>query len=245
MTVTPAAHTPEADACAWTTSADFDQLAPAFVAALGELEDVAANRKADAGKFSYSYADLADVLTVARPVLARHGLAVFQVPVTIRGAVEVTTTVLHASGQWLRFAPLRLPAGDSAQAIGSAITYGRRYSESAALNVAAVADDDGARAGDVQAKTDDDATDEVLMPQAWLDKFHDRTFPLSAAEVAAVVRTATRGRTDDPELVWYSEAEALGQALSVALGEDLAAASSGPPAVDAAATDSEDDRSRV
>ncbi|RPH76049.1 hypothetical protein EHM76_00030, partial [bacterium] len=76
MTVTPPDYTP--GAFGWITSPDFDQVAAAFVAALGELKDVTRSRTANAGTYQYRYADLGDVLTDARGVLAGHGLAVFQ-----------------------------------------------------------------------------------------------------------------------------------------------------------------------
>jgi len=125
------------------TAADVDLIAPAFVAALGELGDVRKSSTANAGTYSYSYADLATVLGSVRPVLAAHGLALYQACEVIGGLARVTTTVLHASGQSITPPPLELPAGNTAQSAGSAITYARRYAALAVLGLA-TEDDDGA-----------------------------------------------------------------------------------------------------
>jgi ERF superfamily len=192
----------------WTTSPELDELAPALVAALGELEDVARARTANAGTYSYRYADLGDVLAAARPVFARHALAISQVPVVDTLTVEITTTIWHSSGQWLKAAPLRLPAGSTAQQTGSAITYARRYSIMALLGLA-TEDDDGASAAPRQPVAPS------LMSQSNLDRFRTAAADagLSPEDVAAVVEEATEGRTDDVEQVWASEVPELRAAL--------------------------------
>jgi hypothetical protein len=131
---------------AWTDKSEtIDALAAALVKATGEMTDVARKRTANAGSYSYSYADLGDALGMARPVLSANGLAVLQTAEANHDEVVVHTTILHESGQYVAFAPTRLPAGKTAQATGSAITYARRYSLMAALGLA-TEDDDGATA---------------------------------------------------------------------------------------------------
>lgn len=124
-----------------------EQVSAALVAACAELGDVPKKHKANVGTYSYDYADLADTLSVVRPVLAKHGLAVLQ-PVTTEATddlVVVSTVILHKSGERLELGRLGLPLGQGAQATGSAITYARRYALLAALGLAAE-DDDGAAA---------------------------------------------------------------------------------------------------
>ena len=126
-------------------------LAAALAAFGAEVTNPPQNRTANVptkagGTYSYSYADLGDVLTHVRPVLAKHGLAVTQEVVTHPDSVDVTTMLLHKSGEYMEFAPLTLPAGGTAQNYGSAISYGRRYGLMAALDIAGEADDDAAHA---------------------------------------------------------------------------------------------------
>lgn len=94
------------------------------------------------------YADLAEMIRVASPVLAKHGLSISQQPVSFEGQlVGVTTTLLHTSGQWIEDT-ISLPLGDEkgkslAQVAGSIITYLRRYSYGAIVGLATDEDTDG------------------------------------------------------------------------------------------------------
>jgi hypothetical protein len=123
-------------------SETIDELASAWVQAAGEMTDLVKDRKVSTGKYAYTYADLASVLGMARPVLARHGLMLTQAAATEGNDAVVTTTILHRSGQWVTTPPVRLAAGTTPQQTGSAITYARRYSVMAALGLA-TEDDDG------------------------------------------------------------------------------------------------------
>ena len=117
-------------------------LAAALVAALGAMTDVPKKHTAKAGSFEYDYADLADVLAVVRPVLAAHSLGVVQDVSVDDDRVRVTTILVHPSGDRMLFGPVSLSTGRTPQAIGSAVTYARRYGLLAALSVATVDDDD-------------------------------------------------------------------------------------------------------
>jgi hypothetical protein len=95
------------------------------------------------GSFSYTYAKLEDILTLVRPLLAKVDIVVMQEASTVDNRTSVTTRLAHTNGQWLQFGPMGIPHAGDAQALGSAITYGRRYQLLAALGLAAD-DDDGA-----------------------------------------------------------------------------------------------------
>ena len=100
--------------------------------------------------FNASYASLDAIMEIVRPILAKHELSVVQGgagPTTndagnISG-VAVETLLLHASGEWLSCV-LALPLEKAtAQGVGSAITYARRYGVSAVLALSTEEDDDG------------------------------------------------------------------------------------------------------
>lgn len=118
----------------------------ALSAAQGEF--VPAPKDAENPHFKSSYADLADVVLMASPVLAKHGLCVIQAPgwdAELQDAV-LTTHIAHISGQWVEWeSRLFIPKLDP-QGQGSAITYGRRYNYTAGLGIVADKDDDGERA---------------------------------------------------------------------------------------------------
>lgn len=140
-------------------------LGAALAKAQGEFtaaeRDYTANVKTRKGSdYQFNYADLAAYLDVCREPLSKNGLAVIQEPVACGNKAKVTTLLVHSSGEWIEFEPLELEVafkepGEVAtpQEIGSAITYARRYSQSAALNMASEQDDDGNSASGNHAST--------------------------------------------------------------------------------------------
>lgn len=138
-------------------SESIKELAAALATAQGqfasaEREKTASVQMKSGGKYSYAYADLAAYLDVCRAPLAANGLSITQEAVTEGNRVHVTTLLMHASGEWIESSPLSLAiisrGGDSVdpQAVGSAITYARRYALSAVLGMASEVDDDAAKA---------------------------------------------------------------------------------------------------
>lgn len=94
--------------------------------------------------FKSAYADLASVWDACREALTTHGIVVLQ-PVTAERespTITVTTILLHTSGQFLSSALSMTPAQNTPQAMGSCITYARRYGLAAMVGVAPE-DDDG------------------------------------------------------------------------------------------------------
>lgn len=98
-------------------------------------------------KYSYNYADLSDIMSAIRPVLAECSLAVTQ-PIELRenGTLILRTSILHSDGSAIHsMLPLPAPTGKP-QAFGSALTYMRRYALSSLLGIASEEDDDGSAA---------------------------------------------------------------------------------------------------
>lgn len=96
--------------------------------------------------FNSKYASLAAVAEAAKP-LAAHGIAVLQPASTRRdekGVMVIVKTILaHSSGEWIADEIAMKPAQDTPQAIGSALTYGRRYLLASFVGIASDEDDDG------------------------------------------------------------------------------------------------------
>ena len=99
------------------------------------------------------YATLAAITDAITEPLAKNGLAVIQEAELDETGVTVLTTLLHESGATMQFAPLTMPLTDrKPQAVGSAITYGRRYALAAVCGLAPD-DDDGQAAQDATKPT--------------------------------------------------------------------------------------------
>ncbi len=119
------------------------KIAPALVQALNEIGGV---MKGTTNTFFKSkYATLEAVIDSSKPILASHGIALMQFPgAFVAGSMSLETVLFHESGEWI--------SGDEAfgvatgkqdpQAIGSALSYARRYAQMAVLNMPAL-DDDG------------------------------------------------------------------------------------------------------
>lgn len=94
--------------------------------------------------FRSRYADLASHVEVIKPAAAAAKVAVLQELTSDDRGVSVVTRFAHASGQWVEFGPLFVPANKyDAQGFGSAASYARRYALSAAWGTVADDDDDG------------------------------------------------------------------------------------------------------
>lgn len=107
-----------------------------------QAEVVTVAKSADNPFFHSKYASLDAIMKQAQPVLAKHGLAVIQLPTHIDGVPALRTVVAHVSGESIEdVAPLALLKNDP-QSQGSAITYMRRYAYAAALGIVIDEDDD-------------------------------------------------------------------------------------------------------
>lgn len=120
-----------------------DKIAPAWIEALHEVNNVTVDGDGNWGK----YATIGACLAVVKPVLERHGLAVQQYSRPGDGRVLITTRIWHSSGQWIEDEGLAMPAPNDPQKVGGSITYGRRYALTTFFAIA-TADDDGQAASD-------------------------------------------------------------------------------------------------
>ena len=120
---------------------EYNRIGPALVAAIAEIPTIPKNAQA----YGYKYATLDDILTVVKPILAKHKMALIQ-PLTGEG---LETIIMHESGQCIR-ETVSLPAMgenkkmNAAQAVGATITYMRRYALSSILCISTDEDSDGA-----------------------------------------------------------------------------------------------------
>lgn len=127
-------------------------VASAFVKARGEMNATVTKDKK--GNFG-DYATLAALVEASAAPLAKHGLAIIQEASIDEGGVTVATWLVHESGSVIEFAPLTMLLTDrKPQAVGSAITYARRYQLASVCGLAPD-DDDGqaAQDGETNAKS--------------------------------------------------------------------------------------------
>lgn len=99
--------------------------------------------KAENTYFSSKYADIADLIEAYRKPLSEQGLSLTQFP---SGKNQIVNLLMHESGEFLEDIFEITPTKNDPQSLGSAITYGRRYSMGAILGIATEEDDDGNKA---------------------------------------------------------------------------------------------------
>jgi hypothetical protein len=105
-----------------------------------EVPEIPKNKK---GHVS-NYASLDSILQIIRPLLAKNGLCVYQgLQYSEDGKEFVHTTVAHVSGQCIESRLLIRVAKPDSQALGAAITYGRRYLLNSMLGLHPDEDTDG------------------------------------------------------------------------------------------------------
>ena len=130
------------------TTEQVHEIAAALATAQGNMG--AAVKDSANPHFKSRYADLASVVDATRPHLSAVGIAIVQLPSINADSVEVVTALVHKSGQVIATTLAARSKDLSPQAIGSAITYLRRYGLMAVAGIAPDDDDGEAAMGRFQ-----------------------------------------------------------------------------------------------
>jgi hypothetical protein len=121
------------------TSASIKEISAAmlnFQKAIGTIKKTSSNPF-----FKSKYAALPDILNAISKPLEDNGLLITQHP---EGEDELCTMIIHPfSGEYMKSTAKMHPIKNDPQAIGSAITYQRRYALGAILGLNIDEDDDG------------------------------------------------------------------------------------------------------
>jgi hypothetical protein len=128
------------------------KLAAALSAVQKELKPILKN--AENPHFRSAYVDLAGVCAVVLPLLAKHGLAVSQVGKIVETRF-VLITRLYLNDEFIESEWPVISDKQTAQAIGSAVSYARRYSLMAIVGASSTDDDDANEASTHTQKTPD------------------------------------------------------------------------------------------
>ena len=92
--------------------------------------------------FKAKFADLSSVRDACQEALTKYGIAYVQSPSAEGAKVSITTLLCHESGEWVSGTITATGKDESAQSVGSVITYLRRYALASMAGVAPE-DDDG------------------------------------------------------------------------------------------------------
>jgi ERF superfamily len=136
--------TTEAEAPAAAVPAGTPRYNAALAAAQAEMPPITKGAKADAGTYSYHYADLGAICVVASPILGKHGLAFTSKPTIEDGKFVLRYRLLHESGEYDGGVML-LPSSGKPQDLGSLLTYYKRYAFCCITGITPVGEDDDAQ----------------------------------------------------------------------------------------------------
>lgn len=117
-----------------------------FAAMLPELPTIQEKGRTDKGQ----YARLEDIIPAVKPILARHGFALsFRTEWPGNGTVRIVGVLSHRNGHSRESAfegeADKSGSKNSIQALGSTVSYGRRYTTNDLLCLVSSPDDDGHR----------------------------------------------------------------------------------------------------
>jgi hypothetical protein len=117
-------------------SESIKNLLPALMDAQKEIPTMPKNAKA----YGYKYTDLDTITSVIKPILARHNISYMQsVGMDDEGRSTLTTRIFSRDGEYIEdvttLPVIQSAKNNSAQTMGMAITYVRRYALCAMLGI--------------------------------------------------------------------------------------------------------------
>ncbi len=148
------------------TEPSIARLAAALASFQAELPQIRKDQTAKVtsekgSSYSYTYADLATVSLQVMPLLGKHGLSFTSWPSTTPRGFMLRYYLLHESGEQMA-GEYPLPVDvKSPQAMGSAITYARRYALCSVTGVSPDDDDDAAAAEGAKASRKAEQQEEI------------------------------------------------------------------------------------
>jgi hypothetical protein len=123
------------------TSEQINELAMALAKAQGKIQSAIKDK--ENSYLKNKYASLDSIWDACRKPLSENGLSITQWPSVDGEHLEMGQLLMHSSGQYIQYDPLRVKLDKiNAQGIGIATTYARRYMLASAIGVTADEDND-------------------------------------------------------------------------------------------------------
>lgn len=170
-------------------SDSMEHIAPAFMEICGALSNPERNRTVTIqprGKAAYefSYATLDSILDLIRPVLHAQKCGLTQVITKGDDGVRVLETVLlHESGEWFSSDVDLVLTADNPKAVGSVLTYYRRYAICALFPIAGL-EDDAASVAEGEGVQEGRSTQGLMTGAEMSDKWAEEFFQRESLTVA-------------------------------------------------------------
>ena len=163
--------------------------------------------KGDKGIYTYDYTSFDLMLKETRPHLNAEDLVLIQMPKVSGASAEVTTMVLHTSGQYIAGINTLHGKSNAIHDVGSAISYNKRYTYGPFMGVTSQDDDDGKLAQYGTAGGDNGKTHErearthrETDRTAVMKRFYAKWDPVMKAAVAAGISVPEGIEAETPEV---------------------------------------------
>lgn len=176
-----------------------------------------ADVKTDKARYSYTYADLAQITRELMPTLGELGLSFLAKPTMVDGRFVLAYKLLHVSGE-SEDGEYPLPTSGTPQAVGSAITYARRYCLCAVTGIAPEDDDDGAAA---QAEAERNQRSNNGQQSAWRAPAANQAPAAANGSSAATKPQLQKMHVLFSQAAWTDKTDRL-RAASAIVGRELA-----------------------
>ena len=125
------------------TSETITEITKAYMECQKELK----NLSPDANGYNYKYLTLHKLIKETKPILMKNNIVCVQSVGQTEIGVSITTRLQHVSGEYFEdtfsLPPTNSKSMNDVQAMGSSISYGRRYGMGTMLGISVDDDDDG------------------------------------------------------------------------------------------------------
>lgn len=156
------------------TSDQINEIAKAMAKIQNEMRP--ASKSAKNPFFKSTYSDIASIWDSFRDPMTKYEVTVWQDVISTETNVSVLTRLVHSSGQWVEFGPITIPlVKKDAQAVGSAISYAKRYALSASIGVVSGEEDDDGESAVGRGKSAYDTKPTQVQPDAKVDEMECMT----------------------------------------------------------------------
>lgn len=153
------------------------------------------------GSYEFAYAPFEEILKATKPALSKNELAFTQ---GCR-ADKLITTILHSSGEWLEHETPIVNMLGTAQSLGSALTYSKRYGFCSAFGIQADDDDDGNAADGNAVETKATGSGSYNAKKDTFEKMPTDEQEFLRVKAAEVSKLIAEGRAYDAYGYWIAQ----------------------------------------
>lgn len=186
------------------TSETTREIYPAIIALQSQMTTIKRDKEVKTGKYTFKYAPLDSIMEIMKPLFLANGLAIVQAV----NADNLTSRLIHQSGEWIESETFLNRDHANMQGFGGEVTFKRRYALSALIGL--VSDDDNdapaAKKGIVSGPRTGIGQDLPEDWKTWLrDLADDVSSRVNAGRVAQAIELIDEAQLDDDQRIYLED----------------------------------------